>query len=159
MQEELIEQVLREVEKRLADAQAAPDARPTALLLGRKPERDLGWRYVTEHYGAVVIGSMSAYALLHFPDEQSLEALLAGKPVYLWEEGLDYRRHAHCANRALWGRLLAAERQLRQWGVQPLRAGNGRLVTAQEAQKLLQSGQPVVGRLTPLARDILEGKQ
>lgn len=159
MQEELIEQVLREVERRLGRSDPAPDSRPTALLLGREPERDLGWRYVGENYSAVVIGSMSAHALLHFPDEASLEALLTGKPVFLWENGLDYHRYAHCANRALWSRLLSAERQLRQWGVQPLREGGGRLVTAQEVRKLLRSGQPVNGRLTPLARDILEGKQ
>lgn len=164
MQEELIAQVLREVERRMHDRlpKAAPpeqDPRPTALLLGRAPERDLGWRYVSENYGAVIIGSLSAHALLHFPDKASLEALLAGKPVYLWENGLDYRHYAHSANRALWSRLLAAERQLRQWGVQPLREGGGHLITAQEARRLLRDGRPVCGRLTPLARDILEGNQ
>lgn len=159
MQEELIAQVVREVEKRLGRTPEQPDPRPTALLLGRAPSCDLGWRYAAEDYSAVVIGSMSAHALLHFPDEASLEALLHGKPVYLWENGLDYRRFAHCADRGLWTRLLAAERQLRQWGVQPLRAPRSHLITAQEARQLLRDGQPVAGRLTPLARDILEGRQ
>lgn len=159
MQEELIAQVVREVEKRLGRTPPENDSRPAALLLGRAPDRDLGWRYVEESYSAVVIGSMSAHALLHFPDEASLDALLTGKPVYLWEGGLDYRRFAHCANRALWTRLLSAERQLRQWGVQPLRENDRHLVTAQEARQRLRDGQPVTGRLTPLARDILEGRQ
>lgn len=159
MQEELIAQVVREVEKRLGRTSPENDPRPTALLLGRAPDRDLGWRYVSENYGAVVIGSMSAYALLHFPDEASLDALLTGRPVYLWEGGLDYRRFAHCASRALWTRLLSAERQLRQWGVQPLRENDRHLVTAQEARQRLRDGQAVTGRLTPLARDILEGRQ
>jgi len=32
------------------------------------------------------------------------------------------------------------------------------LVTAAEARRLLHSGLPVTGRLTPLARDVLEGR-
>ena len=77
----------------------------------------------------------------------------------LYDRCLDYRRFAHCANRALWTRLLSAERQLRQWGVQPLRENDRHLVTAQEARQRLRDGQAVTGRLTPLARDILEGRQ
>lgn len=152
MREELIDGVVREVERRLR-------ARPTALLIGEKPPLDFGWDYVSEGYGAVVLGSLTPYELLNFPDERCLCALLEGKPVYLWEEGLLYRKDAKTAERGAWTRMLAAERQLRQWGVRPLRAPREKLLTAQEVRRLLANGQPVNGRLTPLARDVLEGKQ
>lgn len=61
------------------------------------------------------------------------------------------------ASRALWSALLAAERRLRALGVQEL-AQKSALVTAEEARRLLHSGLPVTGRLTPLARDVLEGR-
>lgn len=157
MNERLIEEVLAEVQRR----QTA--GRPAALLLGRAPERDTGFRYVSDgEYSAVVIGSLSACALLHFPDEESTQALLAGKTVYLCPEGLEYRKYSHTSNRVLWSRLLAAERQLKQLGVQFLGethgAGTGKLLTADEVRRRVREGLPVEGRLTPLARDVLEGK-
>lgn len=74
------------------------------------------------------------------PDEASAQALLEGKPSTT-PEGLDYRRHAKTANRALWSALLAAERRLRTLGVQEL-AQKSALVTAEEARRLLHSGLP-----------------
>lgn len=129
-----------------------------ALLVGRAPQAAAGWRFVTDGpYEAVILGSLTAAELLRFPDEASAQALLEGKPVYYCPEGLDYRRHAKTANRALWSALLAAERRLRALGVQEL-AQKSALVTAAEARRLLHSGLPVTGRLTPLARDVLEGR-
>ncbi len=149
MYDELMEQVLREVERR----------QHCALLLGRPPERDLGWHYVNqEPYQAIVIGSLTAYELLQFPNEVCLNALLQGKPVYLWEAGLDYRRYAKTAPRSLYTRLLAAERQLRQWGVETIGHSPSKLLTAQEVRRRLAQGLPIEGRLTPLAKDVLEGK-
>ena len=70
MKEDLIEQVAAEVLRR-----AAPQR--SALLLGRRPGADLGWRYVLSGaFDAVMIGSLSAAQLLQFPDEASAEALL-----------------------------------------------------------------------------------
>lgn len=149
MYEALIDEVTREVRRRLD--------RPTALLLGSAPTEDLGWHYVDGgEYSAIMIGSMSAAALLHFPDEVCTEALLNGTPVYLWEAGLSWRRHT--ANRALFSRLLAAQRQMKQLGVQFLGAPSSRLLTAEEVRRRMKSGLPVDGRLTPLARDVLEGR-
>ena len=92
-----------------------------ALLVGRAPQAAAGWRFVTDGpYEAVILGSLTAAELLRFPDEASAQALLEGKPVYYCPEGLDYRRHAKTANRALWSALLAAERRLRALGVQEL---------------------------------------
>lgn len=157
MNERLIEQVVAEVRRRQAEH------RPSALLLGRAPERDLGFHYVKEgDYAAVVIGSLSACALLHLPDEALTQALLLGKPVYLCPEGLEYRKYSRTANRVLWSRLLAAERQLKQLGVRFLErgatGGSGTLLTANEVRRRLREGLPVEGRLTPLARDVLEGR-
>ena len=152
MNEKLIETVLRQVEDRLGE-------RPTALLLGREPTENHGYRFVKEKpYTAVVIGSMDAWDLLHFPSREVLEALLEGKPVYYWEAGLDWKKYSAGANRALWGRLLSAQRQLQQLGVKPLGSSSQKLLTAQEVRRRLSQGLPIEGRLTPLARDILEGK-
>lgn len=154
MNERLIEQVVAEVRRR------QQEARPAALLVGRAPERDLGFHYVREgEYAAVVIGSLSGCALLHLPDETLTQALLLGKPVLLCPEGLEYRQFSRTANRALWSRLLAAERQLKQLGVRFLERKPGeKLLTANEVRRLLREGLPVEGRLTPLARDVLEGR-
>ena len=154
MNERLIEQVVAEVRRRQAES------RPSALLVGRAPERDLGFHYVTQgEYTAVVIGSLSGCALLHLPDETLTQALLLGKPVYLCPEGLEYRQFSRTANRALWSRLLAAERQLKQLGVRFLERKPGeKLLTANEVRRLLREGLPIEGRLTPLARDVLEGR-
>lgn len=154
MNEQLIEEVVAEVLRR--------EEQPTALLLGKKPNRALGWRYVLSGtYHAVVIGSMSAGTLLQFPDEACTQALLEGKPVYVCEEGLEYRRYAKTANRALWSRLLAAERQMKQLGVQFLHSEGGQLLTAETVRHLKREGKPLPAdcRLTPLARDIWEGRQ
>lgn len=150
--EELVEQVIAQIRQQ-------PDSKPEALLLGRAPGVDLGWRYVAEPpYQAVLIGSLSAAELLRFPDEACAEALLSGLPVLVWEEGLDYRRYSRTANRALWSKLLSAERQLKQLGVRFLGLPGSQLLTAQEVRRRMRDGLPIQGRLTPLAKDILEGK-
>ena len=155
MNDTLIEQVAAEVLRRQAQMQR------TALLIGKKPPQALGWQYVLSGDAeAVMIGSLSAGELLQFPDERCADALLAGKPVYLWEAGLEYRRFARTANRAFWGKLLAAERQLKQLGVQFLGGVSSPLLTAAEVRRLLAAGTlpPSVSLMTPLARDILEGR-
>ncbi len=152
MNEELIEKIVAEVKKR--------QNLPTALLLGKKPPQELGWQYVLEgEHSAVVIGSMSAYDVLHFPDEASAQALLSGKSVFVCEEGLEYRAFARTSNRTLWSRLLSAERQMKQLGVQFVGTKQQKLLTAEEVRRRLRDGQPIEGRLTPLARDVLEGKR
>ena len=153
MKEQLIEEVVRRVRDQLSQ-------KPHALLIGRRPPEETGFSYVSEApYTAVVIGSMDAWELLRFPDQEVLEALLEGKPVYYWEAGQDWKKYSHSANRTLWSKLLSAQRQMQQWGAMPLGACSQKLLTAQEVRRRLSQGLPVEGRLTPLARDILEGKQ
>lgn len=140
-----------------------PQDKPAACLIGSTPDLDLGYRYVgaDSAYEAVVIGSLSAADLLCFSSEPVVRALLQGLPVYLVERGLEHRQYARCANRLLWNRLLAAERQLQQLGIQFVGGRERqRLITASDARQLQKLGQaaPAGCRLTPLAREILEGK-
>ena len=133
------------------------DGRPPALLLGRAPEEDLGYRYVQEPpYEAVVMGSLTPGQLLCFREERVLEALLGGTPVYLYTPGLPGKQGK---NRALQARLTAAQRELKAWGVVFLDGpAHRRLVSAEEARRLKAQGRPPTpGAVrTPLAREILE---
>lgn len=152
------EQIIEEVLRRLSVTG------PRALLIGKRPADCLGYDLTSRApYDAIVIGSLTAEELLHFSDGRVMDALLSGMPVYLYEGGLVYRRHSATANRALWGRLTAAERNLRQWGVRFYGgkiAGTGHtVITAARARQLLSQGQraPAGAVLTPMAREILEG--
>ena len=127
-----------------------------ALLIGREPDQELGYRYVAEPpYEAVVIGSLSLSQLLRFREERVLEALAQGKPVYLYTQGLPEAPK----NRALAGSLTAAQRELKNWGVLFTDGGRKKLITAEEARILRSAGrQPSPGAvLTPLAKEIMEG--
>lgn len=127
-----------------------------ALLIGKEPGLELGYRYVTEPpYEAVVIGSLTLSELLRFREERVLAALAEGKPVYLYIPGLPEAPK----NRALAGSLTAAQRELKNWGVLFTDGGRKKLITAEEAKLLRSSGrQPSPGAvLTPLAKEILEG--
>lgn len=127
-----------------------------ALLIGREPAAELGYRYVAEEpYEAVVIGSLSLGQLLHFREEAVLGALAQGKPVYLYVPGLPEAPKS----RALAGSLAAAQRELKNWGVLFTDGARKHLITAEEAKTLRLKGQsPGPGAvLTPLAKEILEG--
>ena len=127
-----------------------------ALLIGKEPGQELGFRYVTEGaFDAVVIGSLSLSELIRFREERVLTALAEGKPVYLYTPGLPEVPK----NRALAGSLTAAQRELKNWGVLFTDGGRKKLITAEEARLLRSTGhQPSPGAvLTPLAKEILEG--
>ena len=126
-----------------------------ALLIGREPPVDLGYEYVKSSYDAVVIGSLTLGQLLKFREEAVLEALAQGKPVLLYTPGLPTAEK----NRALAAQLASGQRELKSWGVIFTDGGRRRLVTAEEARQMRQSGKsPGPGAvLTPLAREILEG--
>ena len=129
-----------------------------ALLIGREPGQELGYAYVTEPpYDTVVIGSLTLAQLLRFREERVLAALAEGKSVYLYTPGLPESPK----NRALAGSLTAAQRELKNWGVLFTDGGRKRLITAEEARLLRSTGrQPAPGAvLTPLAKEIMEGKK
>ena len=127
-----------------------------ALLIGKEPGQELGFRYVRDGaFDAVVIGSLSLSELIRFREERVLTALAEGKPVYLYTPGLPEAPK----NRALAGTLTAAQRELKNWGVLFTDGGRKKLITAEEARLLRSTGrQPSPGAvLTPLAKEILEG--
>ena len=129
-----------------------------ALLIGKEPGQELGFRYAQEKpYDAVVIGSLSLSQLLRFREETVLEALAEGKPVYLYTPGLPDPGK----NRALSGSLTAAQRELKNWGILFTDGGRKKLITAEEARILRASGrQPAPGAvMTPLAKEIMEGSR
>lgn len=129
-----------------------------ALLIGAEPGCELGYTYVQNPpYDGVVIGSLTLGQLLCFRQEAVLEALAEGKPVVLYTPGLPEAPR----NRSLSASLASSRRQLKSWGVVFTDGAQKRLITAKEAQQLRAAGKlPAPGAvLTPLAKEILEGKQ
>lgn len=127
-----------------------------ALLIGEQPDRDLGYTYPAEPpYEAVVIGSLTLGQALCFTQEQALSALAEGKPVICYAPGFPQAPK----NRALGAALASSRRNLKTLGIVFADGAQKRLVTAQEARALLQTGKrPAPGAvLTPLAKEILEG--
>ena len=129
-----------------------------ALLIGKAPDRELGFSYCREgDYDAVVIGSLTLGQLFCFREERVLSALAEGKGVYLYTPGLPNMGR----NRALAAAAATAQRELKSWGVLFTDGCRRHLVTAEEAKHLRSRGlQPDPGAvLTPLAKEILEGTQ
>lgn len=128
----------------------------TALLIGEKPP--LPYAYVAQPpYDAVVIGSLTLGELMCFSKEEVLAALAEGKPVILYTPGLPQAP----GNRALGAALASKRRELKNWGVVFTDGGQRRVITAKQAQQMLETGErPGPGAvLTPLAKEILEGKK
>lgn len=127
-----------------------------ALLIGTTPGHCLGYTYVTQPpYDAVVIGSLTLGELLHFSCEPALNALAAGKNVVLYTPGLPDAP----GNRALSAALASRRRELKNWGVIFTDGVQRKVITAQQAQQMRQSGERPGANavLTPLAKEILEG--
>ena len=127
-----------------------------ALLIGSRPP--LAYEFVEkEPYEAVVIGSLTLSQLLRFSEQPVLEALAKGIPVVLYTPGLPDGG----SNRSLAAALASSRRELKNWGVVFTDGGRKRLITAAEARSIAASGQrpPEGSVLTPLAKEILEGKQ
>lgn len=127
-----------------------------ALLIGEAPPLQ-GYEYVAQPpYEAVVLGSLTLSMLLCFSVEEALQALSEGKTVVLYTPGLPPMPK----NRALAASVASRKRELKNWGVVFTDGMQKRLITAKEAQRMHDAGElPAVGAvLTPLAREILEGK-
>lgn len=131
--------------------------RPRALLLGDVPKELQKYIYVNEKpYEAVVIGELTPAQLLQMPSDPVCMALLEGVPVYLTSQQWLKGSTAPALRRDLQG----AYQRLLRYGVLPFRE-EGNLITAERARAMAAAGErPAAGcRLTPLARDILEGKE
>ncbi len=126
-----------------------------ALLIGQKPDRDLGFIYENAPpFDAVVIGSLSLGQALVFANEQALLALAEGKQVVCYEPGFPLSP----GNRALATALASAKRNMKNLGIVFVSGGQKRLITAEQARQMKLTGvKPAPGSvLTPLAKEILE---
>ena len=126
-----------------------------ALLIGQKPDRDLGFTYEgNPPFDAVVIGSLSLGQALLFANEQALSALAEGKKVVCYEPGFPQSPQ----NRALGTALATAKRNMKNLGIVFVSGGQKRLITAEEAREMTRTGRrPAPGSVrTPLAKEILE---
>ena len=120
-----------------------------ALLIGQKPDRDLGFTYeAAPPFDGVVIGSLTLGQALVFANEQALLALVCYEPGFPQSP----------KNRALGAALANAKRNMKNLGIVFTDGGQKRLVTAEEARELKRIGRtPAPGSvLTPLAKEILE---
>lgn len=154
--DELTDVIWRRLQAQQPESVDALDTRPRALLLGEPPWNYHKYNYVNQKpYEAIVLGLLPPGMLLHMPDDTVCQALLDGLPVLLWQE---QSHHRQAAAPALRRALRAAERRLVEYGVQ-LIGKEDRLLTAERARQLRRTGQlpPPGCRLTPLAKDILEG--
>lgn len=127
-----------------------------ALLIGNPPP--LPFDYVSEKpYDTVVIGSLTLGQLLHFRNEEVLDALATGHNVYLYTPGLPEIPK----NRALAASCATAQRELKNWGILFTDGNRRHLVTAEEARVLRRKGEKAFpgAVLTPLAKEILEGTE
>lgn len=130
----------------------------TALLIGNEPDMDLGYTYVREgEHEAVVVGSLTLGQALHFSEEAVLLALAQGKPVELYTPGLP----SAGVSRGLTAALASSYREMKNLGILFISGTRKKWITAQEARRLREAGKrPAPGAvLTPLAREILEGKE
>ena len=128
-----------------------------AKLIGAEPPCDLGYSYTqSAPYDAVVIGSLTLGEALYFGNEEVLQALAEGKSVICYAPGFPQAPK----NRALGAALASSRRNLKNWGIVFTDGAQKRLITAEEARALKQSGKrpPPGAVLTPLAKEILESK-
>ncbi len=143
---------------RLTEQIWAQLCQPTALLVGDRPPITMGYHLTdAPPYDGVIIGSLSSGELLHFSNAAVLDALLVGKPVYLWVGGLPQYRATK--NTHLLSKLITAENQLKQLGIRFYGGSSKPLVTATTAKILANSRQPLPpgAIITPMAQDILGG--
>ena len=131
---------------------------PRALCIGTPPEEAAFIPTPEPPWDMVVICTLSPAELLSMPTDPVCRALLRGIPVYLMEDGLEHRKIPPGPGRILRMELLAKERRLRELGIQPWGKPRGGLITAADVRRLGRDGVPTGARLTPLARDILEGR-
>lgn len=150
MNEQRLEAVTEAVWQRLQ--------KPHALIIGKLPPGD--YPFVSGPEPAmVVLAELTPGQLLAMPTDDVCTALLEGKPVWMLPGSMTYQKYKATAARALYALLQSKERQLKALGVELLKADT-HLITAAQVRRLKASGSPLPrgAKLTPLARDIWEGK-
>lgn len=153
MDEKLVTELTEAVLHRISG-----QTRPRALCVGTVPENPEFEPVSGPPFDMVVLCTLSPAELLSMPTDAVCRALLTGMPVYLMEDGLEHRKLPPGPGRILRAELMAKERRLRDMGVQLWGRAKGGLVTAADVRRLGRAAIPAGARLTPLARDLLEGR-
>lgn len=155
MDEALIQRVTQAVLQRLSQA----ENKPRALCIGTPPETADFLPVTSPPWEMVVICTLSPAELLAMPNDTVCRALMEGTAVYLMESGLEHRRYTGNHAPVLQKELLAKERFLRSLGIRVWKPHGPRvLITAGQVRQLKGKGLPSHAILTPLAKDIWEGK-
>ena len=156
MDETLISRLADEVLRRMEQKPPLP----RAYCIGTPPNGAPFTPVAQAPYDMVVLCTLSPAELLSMPTDPVCRALLEGRPVYLMEEGLEHRQFPAANARMLMAELMAKERHLRTLGIRLWDKDHSRkLYTAQDVRQLGRQNIPPHARLTPLARDFMEGKQ
>lgn len=133
--ETLIDDILNEVYKRLESKDIDQTSLKQLVFIGPMPSVDL--KYLQQvykcsdfknrkgSYEGIVITKLTLEMLGHLAtsspatEEESfiLKALLNDKPVYMLEEGIEYRRYKQNAHKALYTLLMDYEDKIKQYGI------------------------------------------
>lgn len=134
-EEQIIDEVVRELYKRLT----AKVVKPCAYVIG--PVELPFVEELKEHYDVItkrnevlemdfiVITNLTVSMLAHIAqgccqtssEEEILEALLEGKPVYVLEEGIVYRNYRQSAHKALYTMFMEFEEKIERFGIQKVK--------------------------------------
>ncbi|WP_346938576.1 TIGR02536 family ethanolamine utilization protein [uncultured Clostridium sp.] len=135
--DKLVDLIVKEVYKKLEEANKKNIRHKTAVIIGDVEldsitKANLNEEYRMIYYGeealeadiAVVsrlsIKSMANIATLTGINEEEnfiINMLLAGKRVYVLENGLEYRKYKNTAPRALYNKYLSFEKELKVYGI------------------------------------------
>ncbi|MGL4344060.1 MAG: hypothetical protein ACRCTE_02605 [Cellulosilyticaceae bacterium] len=133
--EALVEQIVNELYKKLQIQQNTLTDQRSAIILPLSSDMNQGkiqqyyhvlQSYDEAHMAEVVIVtelgidliSQVALGMGQSPEAKIiLEALLRGKPVYVLEQGITYRRYKSTAHRTLYGVYSEYENKIKQYGV------------------------------------------
>ncbi|WP_346930687.1 TIGR02536 family ethanolamine utilization protein [Clostridium sp.] len=135
--DKLVDLIVKEVYKKLEETNKKNIRHKTAVIIGDVEldpitKANLNEEYTMIYYGeealeadiAVVsrlsIKSMANIAILTGINEEEnfiINMLLAGKRVYVLENGLEYRKYKNTAPRALYNKYLSFEKELKIYGI------------------------------------------
>lgn len=135
-EKQIIDEVVRELYKRLT----TKVVKPCAYVIG--PVELPFVEELKEHYDVItkrnevlemdfiVITNLTVSMLAHIAqgccqtssEEEVLEALLEGKPVYVLEEGIVYRNYRQSAHKALYAMFLEFEEKIERFGIQKVKS-------------------------------------
>lgn len=131
----LVDEIIEEVYRRLESKVSQELSRKKLIVIGPMPNSDLkslqsiyefsSYNQDIVGYEGIVITKLTVDMLSHLAlsaavtEEESfiVKALLQEKPVYIIEEGIEYRRYKKNAHKALYALLMDYEDKIKKYGV------------------------------------------